>query len=64
MNKKALFTKKKLQQIIKTDDVKEILGYKKRRIGRKIIPDNNVRWKGYPASFDSWSPQTDLIVLK
>ncbi|XP_062608699.1 uncharacterized protein LOC134270493 [Saccostrea cucullata] len=58
------FYEKELQQIIKKDDVyevEEILGYKKRRVGKKIIQEVKVRWKGYPPSFDSWIPQTDLI---
>ncbi|XP_061170373.1 uncharacterized protein LOC133179696 [Saccostrea echinata] len=58
------FYEKELQKIIKKDDVyevEEILGYKKRRVGRKIIQEVKVRWKGYPPSFDSWIPQTDLI---
>ncbi|XP_062612992.1 uncharacterized protein LOC134274775 [Saccostrea cucullata] len=58
------FYEKELQQIIKKDDVhevEEILGYKKRRIGKKIIQEVKIRWKGYPLSFDSWIPQTDLI---
>ncbi|XP_061170748.1 uncharacterized protein LOC133180198 [Saccostrea echinata] len=58
------FYEKELQQINKKDDVyevEEILGYKKRRVGKKIIQEVKVRWKGYPPSFDSWIPQTDLI---
>ncbi|XP_061193399.1 uncharacterized protein LOC133201624 [Saccostrea echinata] len=58
------FYEKELQQINKKDDVyevEEILGYKKRRVGKKIIQEVKVRWKGYPPSFDSWILQTDLI---
>lgn len=43
-------------------EVEEILGYKKRRVGKKVITEVKVRWKGYPPSFDSWIPQTDLIL--
>ena len=58
------FYEKELQQVIKDDDVyevEEILGYKKRRVGKKVISEVKVRWKGYPPSFDSWIPQADLI---
>ncbi|XP_056004154.1 uncharacterized protein LOC130049933 [Ostrea edulis] len=59
------FYEKELQQVIKDDDVyevEEILGYKKRRVGKKVISEVKVRWKGYPPSFDSWIPQADLIL--
>ena len=61
------FYEKELQQVVKKDDVyevQEILAYKKRRVGKKIIPEVKVRWKGYPPSFDSWIPQSDLILPK
>jgi hypothetical protein len=60
------FYAKELQQVIKTDDVykvEEVLTYKKRRVGKKIILEVKVRWKGYPPSFDSWIPLADLILL-
>lgn len=56
-----------MQKVIKKDDVyevEEILDYKKRRVGKKIITEIKVRWKGYPPSFDSWIPQTDLLLPK
>lgn len=59
------FNESELQKVIKKDDVyegEEILGYKKRRVGKKVITEVKVRWKGYPPSFDSWIPQTDLIL--
>jgi hypothetical protein len=59
------FYAKELQQVVKTDDdyeVEEVLAYKKRRVGKKIIPEVKVRWKGYPSSLDSWIPQADLIL--
>lgn len=59
------FYESELQKVIKKDDVyevEEILGYKKRRVGKKVITEVKVRWKGYPPSFDSWIPQTDLIL--
>ncbi|XP_056003675.1 uncharacterized protein LOC130049741 [Ostrea edulis] len=59
------FYEKELQQVIKDDDVyevEEILGYKKRRVGKKVISEVKVRWKGYPPSFGSWIPQADLIL--
>jgi hypothetical protein len=58
------FSAKELQ-VVKNDDVyevKEVLAYKKRRIGKKVISEVKVRWKGYPPSFDSWIPQADLIL--
>lgn len=61
------FYEQELQKVTKTDDVYEvekILGYKKRRVGKKIIKEFKVRWKGYPPSFDSWIPHTDLILPK
>jgi hypothetical protein len=59
------FYAKELQGVVKTDDVfevEEVLAYIKRRIGKKIIPEVKVRWKGYPPSFDSWIPQAGLIL--
>lgn len=59
------FYESELQKVIKKDDVyevEEILGYKKRRVGKKVISEVKVRWKGYPSSFDSWIPQADLIL--
>jgi hypothetical protein len=59
------FYAKELQQVAKTDDVykvEEVLAYKKRRIGKKIIPEVKLCWKGYLPSFDSWIPQADLII--
>ena len=59
------FYEKKLQKVMKKDDVyevEEVLAYKKRRVGKKLIPQVKVRWKGYPPSFDSWIPQSDLIL--
>ena len=61
------FYESELQKVIKEDDVyevEEILDYKKRRIGKKVIKEIKVRWKGYPPSFDSWIPQTDLLLPK
>jgi hypothetical protein len=52
-------------QVVKTDDVYEVevvLAYKKRRVGKEIIPEVKVRWKGYPPSFDSLISQADLIL--
>ena len=59
------FYAQELQPVIKKDDVyevEEILEYKKRRVGKKVIREVKVRWKGYPPSFDSWIPQADLIL--
>lgn len=59
------FYESELQKVTKKDDVyevEEILGYKKRRVGKKVISEVKVRWKGYPSSFDSWIPQADLIL--
>ena len=53
------FYEKELQQVVKKDDVyevEEVLAYKKRRVGKKIIPEVKVRWTGYPPSFDSRIP--------
>jgi hypothetical protein len=39
------FYAKELQQVVKTDDVyevEEVLAYKKRRVGKKIIPEVKV----------------------
>ena len=59
------FYEKELQKVVKKDDVyevQEVLDYKKKRVGKKLIPHVKVRWKGYPPSFDSWIPQSDLIL--
>lgn len=59
------FYESELQKVIKRDDVyevEEILGYKKRRVGKKIIQEVKVSWKGYPSTFDSWIPRSDLII--
>ena len=61
------FYEKELQKVVKKDDVyevEEVLAYKKRRVGKKLIPHVKVSWKGYPPSFDSWIPQSDLILPK
>ena len=50
------FYEKELQKVVKKDDVyelEEVLAYKKRRVGKKLISQVKVRWKGYPPSFDS-----------
>ena len=44
------FYPQELQRVVNTDDVyevEEVLAYKKRRMGKKIIPEVKVRWKGY-----------------
>jgi hypothetical protein len=65
-NFKGTFYAKELQQVVKTDDVyevEEVLAYKKQqRVGKKIIPEVKVRWKGFPPIFDSWISQADLIL--
>jgi hypothetical protein len=42
--------------------VEEVLAYKKRRLGKKIIPEVKVHWKGYLPSFYLCIPQADLIL--
>ena len=61
------FYESELQKVTKKDEVyevDEILGYKKGRVGKKSISLVKVSWKGYPSSFDSWIPQSDLILPK
>lgn len=61
------FYESQLQKVIKEDDVyevEEILDYKKRHIGKKVITHIKMRWKENPPSFDSWIPQTDLLLPK
>jgi hypothetical protein len=59
------FYAKELSQDRRCLRVREVLAYKKRRVGKKkIIPEVNMRWKEYPTSFDSWilQPEFDLPV--
>lgn len=45
-----------LQKVIKEDDVyevEEILDYKKRHIGKKVITHIKMRWKENPPSFEN-----------
>ena len=59
------FYESELQAVVKMDDVYEvddILDHRKRRVGkRRVIEEVKVHWKGYPSSFDSWIPKSNLI---
>ena len=49
-----------LEQIFKIDAV---LGKRRGKIGgKKWVKEIKVHWKGYPSKFDSWIPESELIV--
>lgn len=60
----GLFYEYELQPVTvekgKTYKINKILGRRKKSGRREVL----VSWKGYPASFNSWIPATDLIKLK
>ena len=54
------FYEEELQKINKKDDVfriERILQQRKRKKGVEFL----VKWFGYPASFNSWVPEKDII---
>ena len=53
------FYEKKIQQVVKTDDVfkiEKVLSTRKRKGVKKYF----VKWKGYPEKFNSWISESDL----
>ena len=44
-------------------EIDAVLGKCKRKIGgKKWVKEVKVHWKGYPSKFDSWIPESELIV--
>ena len=44
-------------------EIDAVLGKRKRKIGsKKWVKEVKVHWKGYPSKFDSWIPESELIV--
>lgn len=42
-------------------DINSVVGKRTRVINGKKIKEINVHWKGYPKTFNSWIPETNLI---
>ena len=44
-------------------EIDAVLGKRKRKIGgKKWVKEVKVHWKGYPSKFDSWIPESEMIV--
>ena len=59
---KGTFYKEELQKIYKKDDVFQIQRILKQRKCKKGL-EFLVKWFGYPASFNSWVKEKDLVCL-
>ena len=40
--------------------VEAILKRRKRKVGRKTIPEALVQWRGYPEKYNTWEPEKNL----
>ena len=40
--------------------VEAVLKRRKRKVGRKIIPEVLVQWRGYPEKYNTWEPEKNL----
>ena len=60
------FYAKELQRIKDDDlyDIDSVVDRRSRRLAGKIVKEVKVHWSGYPSSFDSWIPESDLIRYK
>ena len=42
-------------------EIESIIDPRKRKVGKKLVKEIKVHWKGYPSKFDSWILQSDLV---
>ena len=42
-------------------EIESIIDRRKRKIGKKLVKEIKVHWKGYPSKFDSWILECDLV---
>ena len=42
-------------------EIESIIDRRKRKIGKKLVKEIKVHWKGYPSKFDSWILESDLV---
>jgi transposase InsO family protein len=62
---KGTFYNQELQKVTKQGhvyDVETVLRSRRRKVGKRVINEVLVHWKGYPNSHDSWIPKSALLL--